>query len=119
MNYNMSSPCTHCPFRNDITGYLTTARVREITRSVLAQESFPCHKTTTFADTDDDTDQRTNTDDEEQCAGAEIFAAHHGVSSQMSRIVSRLGFKVAELDMDAPVCTSVREMLRVHSDCRT
>lgn len=113
----MSAPCQHCPFRKDITGYLTAGRVREIVKSVLSQQSFPCHKTTEFEDAEDEDgsyDRRVNTEDEEQCAGAEIFAAKHGTSSQMSRIAGRLGMQMAKLDMTAPVCGSLKEMLAVH-----
>lgn len=119
MKYNMTSPCPHCPFRNDIHGYLEAERVEEIVESVLRQQSFPCHKTTTFEDTDDedgDYERRVNTEDEEQCAGAEIFALKHGVCSQMRRIAGRLGMEVAELDDDAPVCEDFDEMLAVHEN---
>lgn len=118
MNYNMSTPCPQCPFRSDIPGYLTPGRVREIAQSVLNQKSFPCHKTTESCEDDDGGCDMRETEDSEQCAGAEIFAAKHGVSSQMSRIAERFGMHVAPLDMDAPVCGSTQEMLRVHRKSR-
>lgn len=118
MKYSMTGPCPHCPFRNDIKGYLAADRVDEIADSVLRQQSFPCHKTTEFEDVDYgdvDYERRVNTEEEEQCAGAEIFAMKHGTCSQMRRIAGRLGMRVAELDEDAPVCEDVDEMLEVHA----
>lgn len=119
MKYSMSSPCKNCPFRNDIRGYLREERVYEIVESVLRQQSFPCHKTTTFEHAEDDEgsyDRRVNTEDEEQCAGAELFAMKNGVGSQMRRVCGRLGMEVAELDEDAPVCEDLDEMLQVHEE---
>lgn len=114
MKYNMAHPCPHCPFRNDIRGYLRRDRVKEIVMSVLRQQSFPCHKTTELIEDDCESDL-VATEDSEQCAGADIFALKHGVCSQMRRICGRLGMPVAELDEDAPVCEDLEEMLEVHS----
>lgn len=115
MKYSMTTPCRHCPFRNDIHGYLTEGRVEELVASVLAQQSFPCHKTTEEIEDEDGDADLAATDDSEQCAGAEIFAMKHGTCSQMRRICGRLGMPVAELDEDAPVCEDLGEMLEVHS----
>jgi hypothetical protein len=106
----MSAPCDNCPFRTDIRGYLRPGRVREIANSLFRQQSFPCHKTTV----PDGDDELTDGPNSQQCAGAEIFLAKQGMSTQMSRIAGRLGLPVAELDMDAPVCGSLRELLKVH-----
>lgn len=108
MNKDLSRPCRLCPFRNDIRGYLTRARVVEIASSVLRGDSFPCHKTVEYDDGEGDVT------DSQQCAGAEIFAGHYGTSSQLGRISERLGL-AAKLDTDAPVCRSIKELLRVHA----
>lgn len=108
--HDMSQPCKECPFRNDLPhGYLRAERITEICESILRGASFPCHKTT--VEIEDDLDWGENS---QQCAGAEIFLAKQGASSQMSRIAERLGLRVAVLDMNAPVCSSHREMLEVH-----
>lgn len=107
----MSTPCEHCPFRTDIKGYLRRDRVVEIAESLFRGASFPCHKTT---DWDDEEDDLVEPDDSVQCAGAEIFLAKQGTSTQMSRIAGRLGMKVAKLNTKAKVCRSVSEMIRVH-----
>jgi hypothetical protein len=110
----MTTPCDACPFRNDINGYLRPDRVREIAESLFRGQSFPCHKTTEAWEDDDGECELKATENSQQCAGAEIFLAKQGTSTQMSRIAERLGMKVAKLSMKAPVCGSVSEMLKVH-----
>lgn len=114
MKHTMASPCDNCPFRTDIKGYLRGERVREIAESLFRGASFPCHKTTEDWEDDDGESERCETEDSQQCAGAEIFLAKQGMSTQMSRIAERLGRKVAKVKTSAPVCGSVAEMLRVH-----
>lgn len=116
MKYSMSTPCDHCPFRKDIEGYLRPDRVCEICESLFRGQSFPCHKTTESIEDDDGDGDREATEDSQECAGAAIFLAYQGKSTQMSRIAERLGMKVAKLNMKAPVCKSVSEMLRVHGE---
>lgn len=114
MKHTMATPCKHCPFRTDIHGYLTADRVRGIAESLFGGASFPCHETTEAWEDDDGDSERVATDDSQQCAGAEIFLAKQGMSTQMGRIAERLGMKVAKLNSKAPVCSSVSEMLTVH-----
>lgn len=110
--HDMKSPCPECPFRNDLPhGYLRAERITEICESIYNGASFPCHKTT--IETQDGNDLMAGPDSQ-QCAGAEIFLAKQGTSTQMSRIAERLGFHVATLDMTAPICGSHREMLKAH-----
>jgi hypothetical protein len=116
MKHTMATPCDLCPFRNDIDGYLRPDRVREIAESLFRGASFPCHKTTEPWEDEDGESDMVATADSVQCAGAEIFLALQGTSTQMSRIAERLGLKVSKLNMKAPVCSSVSEMLRVHGD---
>lgn len=113
MKHDMAEPCTHCPFRTDIHGYLTRARVGEIVASVMQGQSFPCHNTTKTI-VDDDGEDRVADSNSQECAGASIFLAHNGRSTQMSRIAERLGMKVSTLNMEAPVVKSMTEMLKVH-----
>ena len=116
MRYTMATPCDNCPFRTDIKGYLRGDRVREICESLFTGGSFPCHKTTEEWEDDDGENELREVEDSQQCAGAEIFLAKQGTSTQMGRIAERLGMKVAKLNTKAPVCGSVSEMLRVHGD---
>lgn len=104
MKHNLSKPCAECPFRTDIKSYLRPKRAEEICESLMNGHSFPCHKTTDY-----------DCLDQSQCAGAEIYLAKQGMSTQMSRIAERLGFTVATLDMDAPVFGSMSEMIEAQT----
>jgi hypothetical protein len=105
--YGMTTPCSNCPFRKDITPFLRPERVREIERSLVRSE-FPCHKTTKH---DDDGEYVGHTDQEMHCAGALILKEKLGQSSQMMRIAERLGmYDHTKLDMNAPVFDSFDEM---------
>lgn len=81
--------CTGCPFRRDKQGVrLYTERLREILRSVAPADTggggeFPCHKTVNY----DQRDKAT----EKQCAGALIYMYKVGASSNLSRIMERMG----------------------------
>ena len=117
MHHNMARPCENCPLRNDRPGYLQVNRVQEIAESLGRGGSFPCHKTVDYDAADDWGDEEwCPTGEESQCAGAEIFLAHQGTSTQMSRIAGRLGVPVAELDMEAPVFKSTDEMMAAQPD---
>lgn len=115
MKLDMVSPCTHCPFRSDIPGFLRGSRVLQITTDVLNGGSFPCHKTTEPVVSDDGMDDNAIVESSQECAGSRIFAAKNGTSSQWSRIARRLGCHVADVDMTAPVYSSVKEMLIGHN----
>lgn len=104
--YSMTTPCSNCPFRNDVKPYIREDRVREIEDSLVRGE-FPCHKTT---EDDGDGDRRA-TDESIHCAGALILMIKEDRSSQMMRISHRLGmFDPEKLDMNAPVYDSFDEM---------
>ena len=114
MHHRMSDPCDNCPFRTDLPhGYLRPDRIREIAESLFRGESFPCHKTTETVEDDEGFGDRVATEDSLQCAGAEIFLAKQGLSTQMGRIAERLGM-AQPLNMEAPVSGSVSQMLKVH-----
>lgn len=116
MQHTMRTPCESCPFRTDVAAFLRAERVREIAASVLRGSSFPCHKTTSFEEDDEGDTFVVPGPGEVQCAGAEIFLAHQGQSTQMARIAERLGQRVATLDMAAPVFRSAGEMERAQDD---
>ena len=100
-------PCPKCPFRTDIAGYLRVERVRGIAESLFRGGTFSCHQTVDYEAEASERGRLGNS--ELQCAGSEIFLAHQGISTQISRIEERLGMKVATLDMDAPVFRSLRD----------
>lgn len=108
MNYEMTNPCANCPFRKDIPPFLNYGRVIEIGKSLIRGE-FPCHKTTVMGEGEDADLEATK--DSQHCAGALILMEKTGQSSQMMRIVERLGmYDHSKLNMDAPVFDSWQEM---------
>jgi hypothetical protein len=90
-------PCDSCPFiRGAKAIRLTRERVDEIAGMMLSSAggTFPCHKTTTHGDEDDEdgSDTFVERDKEQQCAGALIFAEKHDTATQAMRIAERIGF---------------------------
>lgn len=105
MNYTMIYPCPHCPFRNDIPGFLTTERAEEIVDAITThQQSFTCHETTIDCEDEDGEGDRVPGPKAQHCAGAMIMLEHQDQPNQMMRIAERLGFyDKRKLNMDAPV----------------
>lgn len=109
MNYDMKSPCDHCPFRIDIPPYLTTDRIYEIADSLVRGE-FPCHKTT-VADEETDEGDMWETPNSQHCAGALRLMEAAECPSQMMRIAGRLGiYDPRKIDKTVPVYESWDEM---------
>ena len=90
MAYDLITPCAQCPFRTDITPYITAERAESI---LLADGEFHCHKTITVSDeaVDDEIDcddtYREVTDDKnaQVCAGFLICLEHEGRPNQMMK----------------------------------
>lgn len=62
----MEKPCKHCPFRRDVTPFLTTPRAEEIAFAACnPYNSFPCHKTLDY----DDDGETMAVSESLQCAG--------------------------------------------------
>ena len=116
MNYNMTTPCPECPFRNDRSGYLTRARAIEIIGAITdGQKTFTCHKTTVPVEDDDGECDMMDGPNAEHCAGALILLEKLERPNQMMRIAERLGmYDRTKLDMKAPVVSSAAEFVRVH-----
>jgi hypothetical protein len=108
MNYDLTSPCSNCPFRSDKRFHLAPGRVREIGRS-LVRGDFPRHKTTVHDDSDDS--ELVATKDSQHCAGALILLEKLEQPSQMMRVCERIGmYDARQLKMDAPVYESWEAM---------
>jgi hypothetical protein len=121
VKYDMTSPCPRCPFRTDITPYLTPGRVREITTALLRQNAtFTCHKTTVAGEeAEDGTHDMVDGPNARHCAGALIMIEKMGYAHQMMRIAERLGmYDASRLNMDAPVYESDIDMLRATRKAR-
>lgn len=101
MKFDLVRPCKDCPFRTDVTPYLTARRVREITGALIRRDqTFACHKTIK-SDEDGDTYA---TGESQHCAGATIMLERLGRPNQMMRIAERLRvYDRSKLDLAAPV----------------
>lgn len=115
MKYELRSPCHNCPFRKDGGIRLRAGRVRELIRATgNPGAEFACHKTTR-----DDGERRTATPESQHCAGALIFADKRGTSTQMTRIMERLGgFDASKLKGHELVFDSVGEMIASAIDAK-
>lgn len=96
MKYTKTNPCEDCPFLNKMQKGFTLRRLNE-----FAQGSFPCHKTATL---DDEEDEYTQNDKSVHCAGVLIFLEKRNKPNQMMRISERLGmYDYTKLNMKADV----------------
>jgi len=117
--YSLKKPCSNCPFRTDVTPYLRVGRVQEMEAELIGQQrSFTCHKTTVAGEDDEDgSSNMVDGPNAQHCAGAMILLEKSNAPNQMMRIAERLGlYKPSELDMDAPVYDSFREMREAQGD---
>lgn len=113
MRYDMTTPCAKCPFRTDIPGYLSRARVRSLERDLVqGQASFTCHQTTVPMD-DDEGDEMKDGPNAQHCAGAMILLERLEKPNQMMRIAERLRmYDFTKLDMKAPVFKTFAAMAK-------
>jgi hypothetical protein len=120
MDYDMTTPCEHCPFRNDKPGFITPARAREIAHAIIQeQRTFTCHKTTVPVEDDDGGSDMVDGPNAQHCGGALIFLESIERPNQMMRIAERLGlYDRRKLDMTAPVVRSAAEFVRLQSSTR-
>ena len=110
MRFDLTAPCKNCPFRTDITFYLTKARVYEIWEGITdGDATFACHKTVDYSEDGD----AKRSDKEQHCAGALIALERRNRPNQMMRIAERLGlYDRTKLDMDEPVFNDADDMAR-------
>lgn len=103
MKFNLKKPCGHCPFRSNITPFLTTQRADEICNVVLKEDKvFWCHETL---------DQIIGS----HCAGALILTTKENAPNQMQQVAERLGLHdPSKLDLESPVYGSHNEMVEAH-----
>ena len=96
-------PCDNCPFRKDYSFPLGKERRVKIAKSLLEKDqTFGCHKTTTF----DDNDKHIYTDKERPCAGAV-----HLVTEVTGTPFSNLSFRLLAVMKDQNFAVGASEML--------
>lgn len=106
MNYEMTTPCSECPFLKKHRHAFPIGKLR-----AFATGEFPCHKTAVVAEDCDGVGDETTTgyvpkDDgsSQHCAGALIFNEKREQPHQMMRICERIGlYDRTKLNMKALV----------------
>jgi hypothetical protein len=110
MLYSLKKPCSDCPFRKNVTPYLSYERAEEISSGIVDGDgSFSCHKTSTL-------NRKTNTGkDVQHCAGAMIIMEKIGKPNQGMRIMERIGlYDRNQLEMDSPVFNNFEEFIKAN-----
>ncbi len=111
MKYTKTTPCEKCPFRSDITPFISPERAEEI---ALDDGVFPCHETVDYSGDDD---EARITDKSVHCAGKLIMREKMEDATQMMRVGERLGlYDRTKLNMQAPVFDDVDAMVDVHME---
>lgn len=105
--FTLTTPCTNCPFRTDVPSFLRPERIRQIADDVHADQTFWCHLT---VDYDDSEDGSTIGSRARVCAGMMKTVENEDAPVQIMRSGERLGMYSPEgLDSAAPVYGSVEE----------
>jgi hypothetical protein len=113
MKFELTTPCKHCPFRNDIPSYLTRGAAEEISYNITEmQQTFACHKTTGNEEDEEGWSHTVELPDSQHCAGASILLMKINRPNQMMQVLSRLGmYDYKKLKMDSPVFNTVKEFI--------
>lgn len=117
MRFDRRRPCANCPFRSDVPGYLTRARVESL-EEALEHDTFICHKTVDYEALDEAQEGEgehdapyPGGDRDQHCAGALILQEKLGRPSTMAQIAERLDlYDPTKLDLTAPVYNTWDEM---------
>lgn len=113
MKMDLIHPCSQCPFRRDISSYLTQDRAADIVDSITTRQgTFSCHKTNEFDYDDEGNSIVIETEDTQHCAGAMILLEKLNQPNQWMRWMERLGmYDRGKLDMNAPVFDSLEDFI--------
>lgn len=80
--YYMKEPCKHCPYRHDVTPFLTSERGEELAyHAQNPYNSFTCHKTMEHGEYDDEETgcEMVQTDHSKECAGFITLQINEGM----------------------------------------
>lgn len=119
MRFDLTNPCSDCPFLKQGGIRVHPERVREIAGGMLDSQGvmFACHKTVDYDREDENVDPLPGGKQERHCAGALIFAEKNGNATQTMRITERLGlYDRRKLTGQELVFDTLEEMLQVCID---
>lgn len=114
--FKLKSPCKDCPFRTDVTPFLSPERVQGFKQDLIINDNhFHCHKTVKYGENDEG--ETHDVSNSQLCAGAMILQEKHGRPSVMARLGRVYGlYSPQKLDMVAPVYNSIDEMIEAYKD---
>jgi hypothetical protein len=112
MRFDLTRPCSNCPFRSDRPFHMHAERVREILgggERWWPAASFVCHKTIIYGDDDDMTISPTA----QQCAGVMAILHREGRPNDAMQIAERMGlWDPNKLDPTAPFYASTEDAIK-------
>ncbi|MCC7421815.1 MAG: hypothetical protein IT428_16170 [Planctomycetaceae bacterium] len=114
MLFEMQRPCFNCPFskRPHAIRGLGKERATEISESIAAGATFPCHKTTF----EDENGARIIHPNEQMCAGAMIVCEKTQGPNQAMILARMLGWWGGRVDTKSPVVDSWDEFIEVQTE---
>jgi hypothetical protein len=90
VKFDLTAPCSSCPFRRDVAPYLILRRVSQILNDILTKDlGFACHKTTQAG-----SNRRVLVSEHQHCAGALILIKNAGRPSRLFRLAVQLGLLI-------------------------
>ena len=120
MNFKLSTPCANCPFLANISFSLPKQRRAEIVYAVTHDQTFACHKTTTWDE--DETGESISVDKHDQhCAGVLIILHknHQLRDNWRLRMAMMLGlFDEKKLNVAAPVFETLSAFVNAENEGR-
>lgn len=117
MRFDMTKPCEHCPFRNDIKAFLRKARIEELRDQLTENRTFACHETTSVTKKQPRIRGKFAKRINQHCAGALILLRKTNTEGAMQQIAERLGlYDPSILDMGSPVFDSWDDMVEAQDD---
>ena len=111
--FELTAPCENCPFLRQGGVRLLPGRVLRVAGDMLRDDGPPffCHKTLLYTE-----EYVEVTRQSQHCAGALLFAAHHGRETVIMRQARRLGWDPASVQGQDRVFGSIAEMLAAAAD---
>ena len=105
--FGMTTPCDNCPFLREGGVRLLPGRALRVAGDMLRDDGPPffCHKTLRYTE-----EYVEVTTESQHCAGALLFAVHHGRETPVMRQARRLAWDPATLRAHDRVFARVEEM---------
>lgn len=114
MAYSLITPCKHCPFRTDVTPYLSQASAKRIVKALRDGLTFQCHETVDYSKADEAgvVHGAAEHPNSQHCAGALIMLENNQERNLAAHLAILLGvWNPGRLRTDAPVFKTPEEFI--------